>query len=758
MIKKQPNINFGAAILFVIFCLLFFVLLYRFISIQVTGEVKGQPLAAKAQQKYEREKILEAKRGTIYDRNGEVIAEDTNSYKLIAILDEEMTTNVKKPRHVVDPEKTARELSKIIDMEESEIYRVLTKVNPKTNKKYAQVEFGKAGRDLSNQTKREIEDLELPGITFIKDTKRFYPNGVFASHLIGYVEKKDTGNNKTETVGMLGLEKSLNDVLTGENGSFNYESDIWGYLLPNGKENVIPAKDGKDIYLTIDKKIQTFLEDSMNKVDEEYQPEKIIAVVADPKTGEILAMSQRPSFHPSTKEGIESTWHNEVIENSFEPGSTMKIFTLAAAIEEGVFNQNNTFKSGQYAIDKVSRPVRDWNYGLGWGTITYLEGVQRSSNVAFAKIVKEQMGFDTYREYLSKFGFDRKTGIELPNETSGKILYNWPIEKITTGFGQGTAITPIQQVQAATAIANDGKMMQPHVIKEIDDPNKDGVVEETKPKVVGTPISADTAKQVRDILETTVSSPKGTGYNFYRIDGYEIVGKTGTAQIPNPKGGYLEGKQNYVFSFLGMAPKDDPELIVYVAVQQPNLAGHQSGAEPVAEIFKPVMKSSLQYLNIKPLEQAAKQEQEVDKEQAVEKVVGLSTEKAIEKINSAGLTPVVIGKGKKIISQVPNADTKILPGEKVVVRTEGAITIPDMTGWSLRDVMKIAEIGNLQLNKVGNGYVIKQNIKPGASVKEGEYLIIEFEPPDQKYLKSEEKEEEIDGEVKEGEEQVDVRD
>ncbi|MFO1445803.1 penicillin-binding protein [Bacillus sp. Bva_UNVM-123] len=748
MLKKQPNINFGAAILFVIFCLLFFVLLFRFFSIQLTGEVKGQALAVKAQQKYEKEKVIEAKRGTIYDRNGEVIATDTNSYKLIAILDEEMTTNEKRPRHVVDPEKTARELAKIIDMEESEIYRNLTKINPKKNKKYAQVEFGKAGRDLSNQTKREIEDLKLPGISFIKDTKRFYPNGVFASHLVGYVEKKDVGNNKTETVGMLGLEQSLNEILTGENGKLNYESDIWGYLLPSGKELVTPAKDGKDIYLTIDKKIQTFLEDSMNKVDSVYKPVKMVAVVADPKTGEILAMSQRPSFHPKTKDGIEKTWHNEVVENSFEPGSTMKIFTLAAAIEEGVFNPNDTFKSGQYVAYPNTRPIRDWNNGDGWGPITYYEGVQRSSNVAFAKLVKEKMGFDTYREYLTKFHFDRPTGIELPNETGGKILYNWPIEKVTTGFGQGTAITPIQQVQAATAIANDGKMVKPQIIKEIVDPNGKGQVEKREPELVGNPVSAKTAAAVRDLLEASVSSPKGTGYNFFRIDGYEIAGKTGTAQIPNPRGGYLEGRHNYVFSFLGMAPKDDPKLIVYVAVQQPNITIHQNGADPVAQIFKPVMKSSLQYLNVQPVEQPKVLHQEV------ENVVGMSTEEAIKKISEDGFKPIVVGNGKKVMTQLPISNSKMIAGEKVLIRTEGSITIPDMTDWSLRDVMKMAEIGNMQLNKIGSGYAIKQNFKPGSTVKEGEYLIIEFEPPNKKYLNSnelDESNEEVVGEEEETE-------
>ncbi len=756
MIKKQPNINFGAAILFVIFCLLFFVLLFRFLSIQVTGEVKGQALAAKATQKYQRERVIEAKRGSIYDRNGEVIATDTNSYKLVAILDKKMTTNKKKPQHIVDPQKTARELSKIIEMNESDIYRILTKINPKTNDVYAQVEFGKAGRDLSNQTKREIEDLKLPGITFIKDSKRFYPNGVFASHLVGYVEKKDLGNNQTETVGMLGIEQSLNDVLTGENGKFDYESDIWGYLLPDGKEKITPAKNGKDIYLTIDKKIQTFLEDSMNKVDSEYKPEKMIAVVADAKTGEILAMSQRPSFHPKTKEGIEGTWHNEVIENSFEPGSTMKIFTLAAAIEEGVFNPGEAFRSGQYVAYPNTRPIRDWNNGNGWGPITYYEGVQRSSNVAFAKLVKEKLGFETYREYLTKFRFDDPTGIELPNETGGKILYNWPIEKVTTAFGQGSAITPIQQVQAATAIANGGKMMKPHIIKEIVDPNKEGSVEKTEPEVVGTPISADTATQVRNILESTVSSPKGTGYNFYRIDGYEIAGKTGTAQIPNPRGGYLEGRQNYVFSFLGMAPKDDPELIVYVAVQKPQITINQNGADPVAKIFKPVMKSSLQYLNVQPVKQAKSHDQNV------ENVVGMSVDKAIEKFTALDLKPIIIGNGNKVVSQLPSANSKVLVGEKIIIRTDGNMTIPDMMGWSLRDVMKVAEIGKLNLNSIGSGYVVKQNITQGSSVKEGEYLIIEFETPDQKYENPDDLDEvqETDPEVgQENDEEVDsVRD
>jgi penicillin-binding protein 2B len=727
--KKQPNINFGAAILFLIFSLLFFVLLFRFISIQITGEADGQVLAAKAQQKYEREKTIEARRGTIYDRNGEVIAEDTVSYKLVAILDESM-----KPGYVKDPDKTAKELSKAIDLEESEIYRILTK-KTKDGETPFQVEFGKAGRDLPLKTKREIEDMKLPGITFITDSKRFYPNGVFASHLIGYVEKKKAETNKTDTVGMLGLEQSLNDILTGKDGKFSYESDIWGYLLPNGDERIKPAQNGKDVYLTIDKKIQTFLEDSMNKVDKEYKPKKMVAVVADAKTGDILAMGQRPSFHPKTKEGIEETWHNEVIENSYEPGSTMKIFTLAAAIEEGVFNPNEWFKSGSYKVTENSKAVRDHNQGRGWGPITYLEGVQRSSNVAFAKIVKEKLGYETYREYVTKFGFDDPTGIDLPNETGGNIVYEWPLEKVTTGFGQGSAITPIQQIQAATAIANDGKMMQPHVISKIVDSDKKEVVKETKPKVKANPISAETAKKTRDILETVVSSENGTGYKRYNIEGYEVAGKTGTAQIPDPNGGgYLTGHENFIFSFLGMAPKDDPELIIYVAVQQPDIDLNTNGAEPVSKIFTPVMKSSLQYLNIEPSKKL-----KIKSEQTPE-VEGLTIEEAKAKLKKFGFEAIVLGKGNKVERQVPGNMYNLLEGERVILKTDGELTVPDMNGWSLRDVMKVAKLANLKLNTVGNGYVVKQNLKAGAALSEGDYLIVELEPPAQKYNEVEKEE------------------
>ena len=326
MIKKQKNINLGAAILFVIFSLLFFVLFFRFLFIQTTGEVKGQTLAAKAEQMYSDTTKIDARRGTIYDRNGEVIAEDRSSYSLIAILDKKMSPDPKKPNHVIDLEKTATELAKYIDLKESEIYTIL---KTGKDKERFQVEFGAAGRDISLTTKEEIEDLKLPGISFTRSMKRFYPNGVFASHVIGYAENQLNEKKGNETVGVMGVEKSLNSLLTGKDGYYQFESDIWGYLLPNGDEKITPAQNGKSVYLTIDRKIQIILEDALNKVSEELNPKKMMAIVANAKTGEILAMGQRPTFNPETKEGLNESWYNESIELPFEQGSTMKIFTLS---------------------------------------------------------------------------------------------------------------------------------------------------------------------------------------------------------------------------------------------------------------------------------------------------------------------------------------------------------------------------------------------------------------------------------------------
>ncbi|MGM9928957.1 MAG: penicillin-binding protein [Bacillus sp. (in: firmicutes)] len=721
---KKKNMNRGAALLFVFFSLLFFMLIGRFLYIQITGQVDGQVLAAKAQAKTLKEEAIEATRGSIIDRNGEIIAEDSTSYTIVAILDES------QEEYVEDAEETAEQLAKYLEMDEEDIRARLQKTGK------FQVEFGSAGKNLSNTVKRQIEALNLPGITFTKETKRFYPNGIFASHVIGYADSvynEETEEN--EYIGMLGLEKMLNENLTGVDGSVNYNSDRWGILLPNSEESITAPKDGDSVQLTLDKKIQTFLEDALNKVEDEYNPAKLIAIVADPKTGEILAMGQRPSFNPSTREGLTATWKNLAIEENFEPGSTMKVFTLAAAVEEGVFQPNATFVAGKYQIG--GRTINDHSGITKGEVLTYLQGVQQSSNVAFVKIALEQLGTEKLREYLTAFGLDEKTGIDLPNEVGSTILYNAEIEKATTAFGQGSVITPIQQIQAFTAIANEGKMMKPYVIDQIIDSSGE-VVEDTEPTVVSEPISASTAKKVLEYLETVVSDEDGTGQR-YAIEGYKVAGKTGTAQIAGENGQYLTGYTDYMYSFIGAVPADDPQLIMYVAMQQPTLPSGKTAADGMSSIFKSVIKNSLQYLNIESTETTTK---EVT---AIGDYTGVSVEKAQTELTQLGYEVVMLGEGATVIAQAPIADTSLIQGEKIILMTDGAVKMPNLEGWSLRDVMKVVNLVGLDLNVTGNGYVKAQNIAEGTEITEGEYLVIELQTPEESLQPDDNEDEEVGG-------------
>ncbi len=708
MNKKNVNINRGAAFLTIVFLLLFFVLLVRFVQIQLTGKVEGQVLAELAEEKWSKERTLQANRGTIYDQNGIEIAEDVTSYTVYAILDEDY------PVHIKDPEEAAEKLAPLLDVPASQLEKAMSQDR-------FQVEFGSSGKNISHSLKEKIEALDISGIGFLRDTRRFYPNGTFASHIIGYAAKGEDGSYK----GAMGIERTMNKYLQGKNGKIEYLSDRSGFKLPDPDEMMKKPENGNDLYLTIDQKIQTFLEDAMSEAYEKYEPEKLMAVVADPKTGKILAMSNRPSFDPNLRN--INNFGNDIISNRFEPGSTMKVFTLAAAIEEGVFNPDEMYKSGSYQISERDRPIRDHHRG-GWGTITFREGVQRSSNVAFAILANEKLGTDRLRQYITKFGLDEKTGIDLPGEAKSKIMWNYPSERISTAFGQGSTITPIQQIQAATAVANGGKMMKPYVLEKVINPNTGKTIAAKEPETVGTPISEGTAKEVRNLLETVVSAPEGTG-KPYAIEGYDIAGKTGTAQIVGDNGRYMSGKGNYIYSFLGMAPADDPELVMYVAVKKPDLEPHELGSDPTSLVFKTVMKNSLQYLNIKPEEKKESQKKTDRNGEQLGDFAGKDAESVKTALKEKGITSVILGEGGKVEKQIPHAGTFVLPGEKIFLRTSGKAEMPDMTGWSLRDAMKLADLMEARSNMMGTGFVAEQNIKPGSEIREGDYLVAQLLPP-----------------------------
>ncbi|TMU87400.1 penicillin-binding protein 2 [Bacillus sp. BHET2] len=590
MNKKPANMNRAGAVLFCTFSLLFSIVFVRFLYIQITGEIEGKNLVVEASNRYLQNHRLKANRGTILDRNAHVLAEDTPSYKIIAILSESVTSNPKKPNHVVNKKRTADVLSRYIHLEKTEIYELLKKEGK------FQVEMGTEGYGISTEVKEKIEKEELPGITFVSINRRSYPKGMFASHTIGLLQEDVSRNGFPITEGIMGIEKSFNKNLTGKDGYLRYESDFWGYILSDSEKRIIPPDNGDDIYLTIDGNIQKILEDALNSVDSEYHPRKMFAIVSDPSSGEILAMAQRPSFNNDTKKGIRDSWSNFIVETSFEPGSTMKSFSLAAAVDSMVFDPNEYYKSGQFFVDGYPSPIKDWNRGRGWGTITYLEGLQRSSNVAFINLLGK-IGTEKYLSYLKSLGFGNITGINLQNEAKGILQYNNPIEKATTIFGQGSTVTALQMIQAESAIANGGKMMKPYVVSRIVESDSNKIVKEFQPEVIRSPITKEAADKTREYLTSTVNSDIGTGRRF-QLNDFQVSGKSGTAQIPNPNGGgYLTAPNEYLFSFLGMAPAEDPKLIVYVGVEEPDLPPTEIGSIPVSKVFKPVMRDSLIYLN-----------------------------------------------------------------------------------------------------------------------------------------------------------------
>lgn len=410
----------------------------------------------------------------------------------------------------------------------------------------------------------------------------------------------------------------------------------------------------------------------------------------------------------------------------------MKTFTLATAIETGKWKPNAQYQSGSYTI--LDRTIRDHNQ-VGWGKISYLEGFQRSSNTAMANLL-EDIGNETLIDYFKKFGFGKKTDIGLPNEASGTLLTNYPVNYVTTSYGQGSTATPIQLVQAMTAIANDGKMMQPYVIDKIVDSNTGKVIQEEKSKVKGEPISKETAKQVREVLASTVTAEAGTAKRF-AIEGYEVAGKTGTAWIADTDGsGYLTGKNNYLYSFLGMAPADDPQLIVYVAVKRPKLKLTEAGSEPVAKVFTSVMENSLKYLNINP-EDAVEVQTE-----SMGNYVGNDAEKVQTALTNEGLTPIIIGEGGKITDQYPKEGLSIPKGSLIFLKTDGAITLPSFDNWSLRNVLVYKQMSGLRIEVAGEGFVTSQSVSPNTVIADDSPIVIQLKTPEEVYSAKEEKTEE----------------
>ena len=683
--KKRVTVK-PSKIVLILISVLLCLAIARLLQVSFFSKVDGINLKEFASTRNTVTKTLYAKRGTIYDSSGDALAVSVNSYTLIAYLESSRTTDYSNPQHVVDKEGTAKALAPIINMEESEILKYL-------NKKAYQVEFGAKGKNLTEITKKKIDDLELPGIDFIESTQRYYKMGSFASYLIGYAKTNDEGQIKGE----LGLESYYNEELSGKNGSITYQKDAYGYMLPNRPYYETDAKSGSDIYLTIDSNIQLIVENAVNDLKDNYKFDFGVFSIMDAETGAIVASSTYPSFNPNDLNTL-TNYLNPLISYTYEPGSTMKIFSWASAIEEGIYKADELYDSG--SIDVTDVTISDFNK-VGWGKITFDEGFAKSSNVA-ASILGLKIGKERLLYYYDKFGFGKKTGITLSNESAGTCSFTYPSEIATSSFGQGgITITPIQMLQALTSITNNGVMLKPYVIDKIVDSNGKNKFSSAKEEI-GQVMKKETAEKMKELMYianydglTTVWQPKTVSLSM----------KTGTAQIPNPKGGYLTGKYDQIYSMAGFFPSDDPKYIVYVAVKQ--IEGTQGA---VARMTTKAIDEIASYANL--TNEKNEKESKIIK---LENYISSNMENTKEKLSNSGLNVITLGTGKYVINQYPLKNINVVKGEKIfLVSNKDDYIMPDVTNWSISDIKTFANLTNINLNIEGNGYVKTQSIEVGA--------------------------------------------
>lgn len=631
---KNSQVTIRKRLLWLLFCLtlMFGALVIRLAYVQLG---QGAQLSEKAEESWRRNIPFSAKRGEISDRNGVTLAYNVTTPSIMAI-----------PVQIKDKASTARSLASFIDMSEENILKQISK-------KQSIVRLQPGGRKITMEKSQQIRDLALPGIVVAEDNKRYYPFEGLAAHILGF-----TGSYNQ---GLAGLESKYESELSGMNGSVSYLSDAGGRLMPGTSEKYVQPKDGLNLQLTIDKSIQSIIERELDDAMSRLKANSALSIAMNPKTGEILGMASRPGFEPERYQDFEAVTYNRnlPIWMTYEPGSTFKIITLAAALEEKKVNlkHDHFFDPGYVKVGGAT--LRCWKKG-GHGSQSFLQVVENSCNPGFVAL-GQRLGKESLFDYIKKFGFGTKTGIDLAGEGNGilfKLSQVGPVELATTAFGQGVSVTPIQQITAVSAAINGGKLYQPYVAKSWTNPETGEIVASNEPKLVRQVVSEEASKQVREALESVVAN--GTGGNAF-IDGYRVGGKTGTAQkVIN--GRYSTSE--HIVSFIGFAPADDPQIVVYTAVDNPQ--GIQFGGVVAAPIVKNILTDALEYMKVPPREKQMTKKYKYGEIPivTVPDLLGKTAQDIYEDMNM-NFNLARSGSGKFVINQSPKAGARVEKGATI---------------------------------------------------------------------------------------------
>lgn len=736
IIKKQNRNNLANRKLSVVFLVVIFLASIVILNVSYTV-VTGKHLNSGAdivELKKGTDEVVApivAKRGYIYDRNGNIIAQDIDTFNIIFYLDKSREY-LGDPAYVVDKKDTAKKIAPIIGMDENELYNALNKNN------LYQTEIGSKGRNLSSKIKDEIEKLDLSGVEFTKNTNRVYPYSKFASHLIGFAQYEEkTNDNKLKEstiVGKMGLEKYLNDTLTGTNGLKSYKVDVSNNKLPGSEQIISSATNGNDVYLTLDKDIQLSLENMLNKAMSNEEINKAWGVVMEVKTGKILGYASYPTFDLNKKE-IEN-YVDYPSQYAFECGSVMKPFVYATAMDLDKYKGEDKFQSGSYYLAarsdgtfyRLATPIGSTAtvsdaLGKNWGYISFDEGLIRSANTGILTLLESYITPKDLETYMDKFGFFKTVNVDgISEERNGKKVYNYAIEKATTAFGQGSTVNTLQLMQAYTAIFNDGKMVKPYIIDKVVDSSTSEIISKGKTEVVGNPISKETSDEICDLMEKVASDPRGTAHGYQLKNGIKIISKTGTGEIAGPNGYY---RDRYTSSVIAAAPYEDPEIMIFYAFENKDIINYNR------TYFRDALTEMCSIMNITNFDHNIAQKDpnyEKYEEYSMPSLINHSMEFANSKIANMNVNKVIIGDGTHVINQYPASTTRIGSKSNMFILTDGKnIKMPNMIGWSRKDILLFSNLSGIDVSIKGSGVVAKQSVNVNSSINESSKIKVELE-------------------------------
>lgn len=697
----------------IVVTLIFFILIGRLAYVQL---IKGEELQNRALDQWTRKLPVAPKRGVIYDRNGNILAQSASTETIVA-----------RPTEIENPKEVAQLLAPIIGTSEEDIY------NKISDKSKSEVWLK---RKVPKEMANEVRNFEIKGIVFTEESKRYYPNKNLASHILGF-----TG---VDGEGQEGIELYYDKQLKGTPGKIITETDVHGRELPYNVDQYISPDHGWNLVLTVDQTIQYFTEKAVSDAMAKYNAKKVYAIVMEPKTGEILAMASRPDFDPNNPprdlgfEGMQEYIKNINCKDNLDPGSTFKIITSAAGLEEGVITPDSTFDCpGFKMVDGVK--IKCWR-SWGHGHQTFVEGVKNSCNPIFMETAL-RLGRDRFYQYLDAFGFGHNTGIDVSGEEKGVIMGKEAVKNVDLarmGFGQAISVTPIQLITAVSAVVNGGDLMEPHIAKEFRD-IEGNVIEEIESKKIRQAISPQTSETMCSILEQVVM--EGSGKNAY-IPGYRVGGKTGTAQKYGSDGRIVQGK--HIASFIGFAPADDPQVIVLFMVDEPE-AAVDFGSQVAAPYVKMILEDTLKYLDIEPRYADDPNLSDIP-DVSVPDLIGKPLDEATRELKNLGLTYSTQLSGTVVKEQMPKPGATVKEGTKVLLYLEpgeeendsqtqeqdngdmdDTVIVPDVLGKSLIETNKILTSMGLKLKVEGSGIATSQSPEAGAEISHGSEVLVIFE-------------------------------